>query len=500
MGFETKWVNWMRWCISSIRFSVLLNGSPVGFFQSSRGLRQGDPLSPFLFIIAMEALSSILKRALQGGYLEGFMAGGRGGEGVVVSHLLFADDTLVFCDASKEHVEVLSWVFMWFEAISGLKINLHKSEADSRLPLGAAFKSSRVWDVVEERFQKRLAFGRDSICPKEEGEPKAGKDSKRLPLGGGVSQSKPHLVDKALLGKWCWRFASEQDSLWKQVIVRKFGEEDGGWCSGDSRESHGVGLWKTIRKGWLEFNKRVAFKVGDGRRVRFWKDRWCGEDSLDVAFPRLYNLAFSKDVWVAQLWDQSGNLGCWNPVFTRLNNDWEMEEVETFFRRLHGHALRRGIEDVMYWRVSKKDIFTVKSFFSSLAPCIGREFPSSLVWNPWVPKRVSFFAWEAIWGRILTMDQLKRRGWALPSRCYLCKADEESANHVIHCPKATMICTLFLLFLVFIGFCPILSRKPFLVGTTPLLERKKKGVESTLYAYFGRYGRKEIEEYLKILN
>ena len=40
--------------------------------------------------------------------------------------------------------------------------------------------------------------------------------------------------------------------------------------------SHGVGLWKTIRKGWLEFNKREAFKVGDGSRVRFWKDRWCG--------------------------------------------------------------------------------------------------------------------------------------------------------------------------------------------------------------------------------
>ena len=69
----------------------------------------------------MEALSSILKRALQGGFLEGFMAGGRGGESVVVSHILFVDGTLVFCDASKEHVEVLSWAFMWFEAISGLK-------------------------------------------------------------------------------------------------------------------------------------------------------------------------------------------------------------------------------------------------------------------------------------------------------------------------------------------------------------------------------------------
>ena len=220
--------------------------------------------------------------------------------------------------------------------------------------------------------------------------------------GGGASQSKPHLVNwsivcmekkdgglgirnlsrlnKALLEKWCWRFASKQDSLWKQVIVRKFGEEDGGWCSGDSRESHGVGLWKAIRKGWMEFSKRVAFKVGDGRRVHFWKDRWCGEDSLDEAFPRLYYLASSKDAWVAQLWDQSRNLGYWNPVFTRLNNDWEMEEVESFFSRLHGHALRRGIEDVMSWRVSKKDFFIVKSFFSSrfLYSYVFLLIPSSL--------------------------------------------------------------------------------------------------------------------------
>ena len=101
MRYGAKWVSWMRWCISSIRFLILLNGSPVGFFQSSRGIRRGDPLSPFRFILAMEVLSSILKRALQGGFLEGFMASGKEGEGVVVSHLLFANDTLVFCDASK---------------------------------------------------------------------------------------------------------------------------------------------------------------------------------------------------------------------------------------------------------------------------------------------------------------------------------------------------------------------------------------------------------------
>ena len=70
-----------------------------GFFQSSRGLRQGDSLSPYLFMIAMEALSCLLKRAVCGGLLLTYQVQGRDREGVEVSHLLFVDDTLIFCEA-----------------------------------------------------------------------------------------------------------------------------------------------------------------------------------------------------------------------------------------------------------------------------------------------------------------------------------------------------------------------------------------------------------------
>ena len=105
------------------------------------------------------------------------------------------------------------------------------------------------------------------------------------------------------------------------MIVGKYGEEKGGCCSNASREGYGMGLWKAIKNGWMEFSNMVAFKVRDGRRVWFLKNRWCGEDSLEKAFPSLYSLASSRDAWVAQLWDQSRELGHWNPIFTRLNND-----------------------------------------------------------------------------------------------------------------------------------------------------------------------------------
>ena len=100
MGFGSKWINWINWCISTASFFILFNGSSTGFFRSSRGLRQGDPLSPYLFVIGMEALSGLLKCAVEGNFISGCRFGGRDGRELVVSHLLYADDTVLFCEAN----------------------------------------------------------------------------------------------------------------------------------------------------------------------------------------------------------------------------------------------------------------------------------------------------------------------------------------------------------------------------------------------------------------
>jgi hypothetical protein len=96
-GFGEKLCLWIKQCIPSARFSVLINGSPSGFFGSSREVRQGDPLSPFLFILVMEAFSKMLGSFTPRGLISGFSVGSSEQNRVIVSHLLFANDTLVFC-------------------------------------------------------------------------------------------------------------------------------------------------------------------------------------------------------------------------------------------------------------------------------------------------------------------------------------------------------------------------------------------------------------------
>ena len=128
MGFGVKWRGWIKACITTVRFSIIVNGSPVGFFGSSRGLRQGDPFSPLLFLLIMEVLSRMLKKTEDCGLLRGFHVGPTNSIGVRISHLLFANDTILFCNASRDQLLSIRLALTCFQAFTGLKVNAGKSE------------------------------------------------------------------------------------------------------------------------------------------------------------------------------------------------------------------------------------------------------------------------------------------------------------------------------------------------------------------------------------
>ena len=158
---------------------------------------------------------------------------------------------------------------------------------------------------------------------------------------------------------------------------------------------------------------KIVFSEGDGKKVRFWEDRWYGDYALSISFPSLYALATSKETQVVEVWDSLKEKGGWNPWFSGLFNDWEMEMVERFLFSLQGKRVVTNLEDRILWKEAKDENFSVRTLYNVTEGNRTVLFPKSVIWSPCVPTKVVFFAWEASWSKILTQDQLKKRGWSL---------------------------------------------------------------------------------------
>lgn len=166
--------------MSSPSFSILVNGSPKGFFKGSRGLRQGDTLSPYLFIMAMDLLGRMISKAEEVGLPAGFSLSESGPS---IPFIQFADDSLFLIKNDVEYIKNLRGILLILEGIIGLKVNLSKSTviAVGKIPnieeyvyvlrcsmapfpinylgrpLGAKSKSKSIWSPMIERMGKRIS-------------------------------------------------------------------------------------------------------------------------------------------------------------------------------------------------------------------------------------------------------------------------------------------------------------------------------------------------------
>ena len=116
MGFPHKWLSWISECINTPTFCIMLNGSPTGFFDSNRELRQGDPLSPYLFVIAMKLWSISLELSLAWGKCATIMRDAYN----YVTHLLVSDDMLVFSKANKASLKEIKNILELMKNYKGL--------------------------------------------------------------------------------------------------------------------------------------------------------------------------------------------------------------------------------------------------------------------------------------------------------------------------------------------------------------------------------------------
>ena len=180
-GFSSKWVKWIEGCLKSASISVLVNGSPSAEFLPKRGLRQRDPLAPFLFNVVAEGLNGLIRRAKEENLYKGFQVGINN---VNISILQYADNTIFFGEAIMENVTAIKTILRTFELASSLKINFAKScfgvfgqsqqwkqqaakYLNCRLlalplvylgiPIGANPRRGQMWDSIIHKWKRKLA-------------------------------------------------------------------------------------------------------------------------------------------------------------------------------------------------------------------------------------------------------------------------------------------------------------------------------------------------------
>ena len=124
LGLDEKWVKLAMEIVCTATYSVLINGEPKGFVTPTRGIKQGDPLSSYLFLFCAEGLSTMLRKAKEARHLQVVLSSNGG---VHLSHLLFVDDSLIFCQATMEECHRLLAILEQYEVTSGQAINRQKT-------------------------------------------------------------------------------------------------------------------------------------------------------------------------------------------------------------------------------------------------------------------------------------------------------------------------------------------------------------------------------------
>ena len=119
------------------------------------------------------------------------------------------------------------------------------------------------------------------------------------------------------------------------------------------KRTHGCGLWRSIHEGWESFSKHLSFVVGEGTRIRFWHDRWIGDNTLKDLYPKLYVCSVANDACISEvLWiPKGGTFRVWDLRFYRALEDWELVASYSLLQFIQPRIPPSDRRDTLCWRL-----------------------------------------------------------------------------------------------------------------------------------------------------
>ncbi|KAL2905400.1 LINE-1 retrotransposable element ORF2 protein [Bienertia sinuspersici] len=409
LNFPKAFIDWVMVCISTPSFSLVLNGSSYGHFKSSRGLRQGDPLSPLLFVLGMEYLSRIMKRLNED---PDFKLHPRC-KGIQLTHMCFADDLIMCCKGEKKSVEKILQAFNVFSKTSGLQANNSKTELYT-----SGMKEDEVQQIIADS-----GFKRGKLPFKYLGVPIS---SKRVNAG-----QCELLIEKmtARIRTWSSRhisFAGRSQLInsvlmsiqqyWAQVFVLPVSVLHS--IEQICRAFLWSGQWHSNKPGYISWENVCRPKKEGGmgfKRIQQW------------------NVAnMGRYVWAIETKQDSLWLKWVNSVYIRGQEWWNYEpskDASWYWKRIC--AIKEKIKEVYGQNeIQGMKKYKVSTVYNKLIDHIPPYPWVENVWSRFNIPKYSFCTWIAVQGRLPSADRMVKMGSLMVQTCPLCSHDEESIQHL----------------------------------------------------------------------